>query len=77
MNCKQNIYVGKKSQKEACLISNSKILESSVNTWKTLFDFIKETIQFSFTFPLLYKVTFNHSPICAPFAIEVDFNDTS
>ena len=72
MSCKQKIYVGKKkSQNLACLISNSKI-ESSVNTWKTLFDFIKETYSFLLTFPLfplLYKVTLNHSPICAPLAI--------
>ena len=43
-----------KSPKQACQIPSSKILESSVNTWKTLFDFIKETIV-SFTFALLNK----------------------
>lgn len=60
MHYKQKIDAGEenknKKQKEACLISNSKILESSVNTWKTVVYFIKETTEFSFTFPLLHKV---------------------
>lgn len=56
MCCKQKIYTGKNIPGEACLISNSKILESSANTWKILFDFIKGTKEFSFSFPFLHKV---------------------